>query len=109
MREEVSEFVDVRGVNVRERRIEYIDPESGEAHVAILVEDEKGDTLFAPEFLSHTNDFVKVDVTLALPGQPARFFEVVDYNVKAHAMIGRRIPHPGAESPLIDEEVESEP
>lgn len=97
---ETSEFVNVRGLKVREVRKEYTEPD-GSVHTAILVEDEDGGILFAPEFLSHTNEYVKVEVVMSLPGHAPEYYEIVGYDVNAHAMVGKRMPH----SRAFEEEV----
>lgn len=89
---EYSDFVNIRGIEVREKRVSY-NEEDGSEHIAIFVEDKDGRVLFAPEFLSHTNDYVKVEVTVKLPGHSPEFYEITDYDLNAHAMAGLPIPH----------------
>jgi len=95
MADESSDFVEIRGIKVREVKKTYPDKD-GTEHVAVFVEDDKGRVLFAPEFLAHTNEFVKVEIIVALPGQPIEVYEVVDYDLNAHAMAAVQIPHRGA-------------
>lgn len=92
--EEYSDFVNIRGIDVRERRVSF-EEEDGSEHISIFVEDKAGDVLFAPEFLSHTNDYAKVEVTIHLPGHEPEYFEIIDYDLTAHAMKGRKIQHHG--------------
>lgn len=96
---EVTDFVEVRGIKVREVRKSW-ESDDGE-HTAIFVEDDKGRTLFAPEFLSHTNEYVKVEVLVNLPGHTPEIFEIVDYDLDAHAMAAVPIPHRGAKAPDV--------
>jgi len=95
---EVTDYVEVRGLNVREIRQSWEDSE-GQEHTAIFVQDGDGRVLFAPEFLAHTNEHVKLEVLVHLPGHTPKVYEIVDYNLDAHAMCGVEIPHRGARAP----------
>jgi len=103
MADEVSDYVEIRGIKVREVKRTYTDPE-GQEHMAVFVEDDKGRVLFAPEFLAHTNDYVKVEVIVALPGHPVDVYEVIDYDLNAHAMAAVLIPHRGGKVPKQEED-----
>lgn len=100
---EYSDYVNIRGIEVRERRVAFTE-EDGSEHISIYVEDRNGDVLFAPEFLSHTNDYAKVEVTIHLPGHEPEYYEIVDYNLTAHAMQGRRVDHHMQGAPVLEDE-----
>jgi hypothetical protein len=107
MSEEYSDFVNIRGIEVRERRVSFKE-DDGSEHISIFVEDKNGDVLFAPEFLSHTNEYAKVEVVIHLPGHQPEYYEIVDYDLTAHAMKGRKIVHPMQPAPTVEEEDDDE-
>jgi hypothetical protein len=102
---EYSDYVSIRGIEVRERRVGFVEKDGSE-HISIFVEDRNGDVLFAPEFLSHTNEYAKVEVCVHLPNHEPEYYEIVDYDLTSHSMKGRKIAHPAAQPEFEDDDEE---